>query len=249
MAFLYTEEDNGIITLTIKREDKLNALSSDVFYEFHDAVSSINRSQNIKVCIIKGAGRAFCAGVDINEFNDDFQSNDISMLNEKWGAVADIKIPTIACVHGYVLGGGFEIALMCDMIVAAESTKFGFPEINIGLIPGNGGTQRMPRKVGRNKAFEMMATGEYIDTSTAYSFGFINKIAKDGCEYEEAKKLAATIANKLRHSLIGLKLAINMSQNSTLQSGLTHESEIFKRLLMTNESRQLVQKFCDKKQQ
>lgn len=237
------ELKNQIFTIHLNNEKKLNAISEAMVDELYECVQYINQSDEVKVCLITGSPKAFSAGVDISEIEKLTNDKALLFLNEKWEAVANIRVPVIACVSGYALGGGFELALMCDVIIASEKAVFGFPEVNLGLLPGNGGTQRLPRLVGANRAFEMISTGKTITVQDALSMGVVNKIVADDILYKEALALADELVHKPFYSLIAIKNAVKASKSVPLSDGLTYERNLFRALLTTHDKQTLVHKF------
>lgn len=240
------ELKNQILTICLNNEKKLNAISEAMVDELYECVQYINQSDEIKVCLITGSPKAFSAGVDISEIEKLTDDKAFLFLNEKWEAAANIRVPVIACVSGYALGGGFELALMCDMIVASEKAVFGFSEVNLGLLPGNGGTQRLPRLVGTNRAFEMISTGKVISAQDALNMGVVNRIVTDDLLCKEGLSLAEELSCKPFYSLIAIKSAIKASKSVPLSEGLTYERNLFRSLLTTHDKQRLVHKFLKK---
>lgn len=234
-----THYEESIYTIRLDNERKLNVLTTELIELLYEQVEHVNNRDDIKVCIITGGDKVFSAGVDINEFAAINEANIDNFLGPKWAAVADINVPVLAAVSGYALGGGFELALMCDMIIASKNAVFGLPEINLGLIPGNGGTQRLYKLIGRNKAFEFIAIGCKITALEAYNLNAVNRIATKHSAYSEALSIAKTIAQKSRDSLIATKCL--MKEN--LNVNLDNERRKFRELLKTNEAKQAIHSF------
>lgn len=177
---LLTQLDNGIFTITINRPDKLNALNSNVFADLNHALDEVYENDSIKSVIITGAGpKAFVAGADISEFNELSKAD--AMLLSKAGQETFFRIenapkPIVACVNGFALGGGCELAMSCHFRIAGEQARFGQPEVNLGIIPGYGGTQRLVQLIGKGRALELLMSAGMIDATTALSFGLVNYV-------------------------------------------------------------------------
>lgn len=238
--------ENSVAVLHLKNEKKLNALSEEFCNDIHSALNNIE--QKAKVLIVHGIERAFIAGVNINEidqfdFEQGYRSN---FINEKWEALWHTKIPTIAAVSGYALGGGFEFCLMCDIIVAAENAKFGFPEINLGLMPGLGGTQLLPRLVGPKIASYLLLTSDYISAKEAFDLGIVNKVTSPENLLTTAQELASKIAAKPDISARLIKEAIRLSQNTGLDVGMQVERNYFRSLFATSDKNNNVKDFVNK---
>ena len=177
---LLTHLDNGIFTITINRPDKLNALNSAVFAELNKALDQVYENDGIKSVIITGAGpKAFVAGADISEFNE-LSKADAMMLSkggqETFFRIENSPKPIVACVNGFALGGGCELAMSCHFRIAAENARFGQPEVNLGIIPGYGGTQRLVQLIGKGRAMELLMSAVMIDAATALSYGLVNYV-------------------------------------------------------------------------
>lgn len=237
---------NGeIATICLCNRAKRNALSAEMVNDLNKCVDYINHDCSIKVCILRGESDFFCAGADIGELNKITNVNQrVISLMDNWREFANLKIPVIACVAGYALGGGFELALMCDLIVASENAVFGFPEVNIGLLPGNGGTQRLPALIGVKRAFEMISTGVTIDAKTAYEYGIVNKVAPLSMEGSVAYEMARKLTEKPAASLIAIKSVMRQYASSR---GLECERDVFSRLLVGEDKMRLTSEFCASK--
>jgi len=228
------EKKGRLVVITINRVEKLNAMGNTTAREIMDSLKDADMDDEVRAIIITGAGRAFSTGVDASEF--------VEMAKEKFkfykGRKRTLEIyqlfkeveetlkPTIAAVNGYALGGGFELALACDMIVASENAQFGFPEVTLAGIPGAGGTQRLPRIIGNNRAKELIFTGKRITAQEGYQLGFVNKVVKPEELLNEATKLADTIANNAPISIILSKVAINKGTEMGMDYGLSYENDL-----------------------
>lgn len=223
--------EEGIATITFNRPKALNALNAALLEEFSQALDGIAADENIRVLILTGAGdKAFVAGADIAELAT-FNALTAKNFSRKGHAVIaklqELPIAVIAAVNGFALGGGTEIALACDFIYASENAKFGQPEINLGLIPGFGGTQRLPRLIGANLAKELVFTGKMISAAEAEKFGLTNKVVPADQLSTEVMKTAREIASKGKVSLRAAKQAINHGLNTDLATGIHIEVEGF----------------------
>jgi len=207
---ILSSTSNGITTITINRPKKLNALNKDTIQELHEAFDDANKDRDTKVIIITGSGeKAFVAGADISEFAD-FNVNEGGKLAAQGQAllfdfVENLKTPVIAAVNGFALGGGLELAMACHFRVASSNAKMGLPEVSLGVIPGYGGTQRLPQLVGKGRAMEMVMTAGMIDANQAFNNGLVNHVV----EQEELLPLAEKIASKImRNSSVAIGKAI-----------------------------------------
>ena len=207
---ILTETDNGITTITINRPNKLNALNKATINELHDAFGEANEDKNVKVIILTGSGeKAFVAGADISEFAD-FNVEEGGKLAKSgqellFDFVANLSTPVIAAVNGFALGGGLELAMSCHFRVASNNAKMGLPEVSLGVIPGYGGTQRLPQLVGKGRAMEMIMTAGMINADQALSYGLVNHVKSQ----EELLSFCYDIANKImRNSSIAIAKAI-----------------------------------------
>jgi enoyl-CoA hydratase len=230
--------EEGLATITFNRPKSLNALSIDLLHEFDRALEEVSKDDLIRVLLLTGAGeKAFVAGADITELAtfDALQAKGFSQTgHDIIGRLQLLPIPVIAVVNGYALGGGSEIALACDVIYASENAMFGLPEITLGLIPGFGGTQRLPRLIGKNRAKEMIFTGQMITATEAEQIGLVNKVCASEALMEEALKTARVMASMGKVSLRAAKQAVNIGAETDLITGCNVEIDAFA-LCMTSE--------------
>ena len=240
------EINDSIAVLTLNNPKKLNALSTKFIEEICDLLINVEKKAN--VLVVFGTEKAFAAGVDINEI--DSLSFEQALLNEfidyKWERILNIKIPVISGVEKYALGGGFELALASDIIIASENAKFGFPEVNLGLMPGLGGTQLLTRIVGSKKASELIMSGDFIDAREAFRLNIISKIVSSSDLKKETLDLANKIAQKSPTSLRFIKEAIQLSQNSGCLQGIKTERNLFRSLFSTSYKEKLTKEFLKK---
>jgi len=236
----------GLIRLN--RPQAMNALNHQLLRELMDALAEFDKDDAVGAMIITGNEKAFAAGVDIKEMAD--QSIQQMMGRDHvavFGRVRTIRKPVIAAVSGWALGGGCELALSCDMIIASESAKFGQPEISIGVIPGAGGTQRLTRAVGKVIAMEMILNNRTLTAQEAYQFGMVNRVVPVEQYLDEALKLAEEIASRAPLALRAAKKMINQSFEQTLSEGLAAEKQEFYNLFATEDQKEGMQAFIEKR--
>ena len=240
------EINNSIAVLTLNNPKKLNILSTSFVEKIYDCLANLEKKAN--VLVIFGTEKAFAAGVDVNEI--DAFSFERAVLDEfidhKWERILNVKIPVISGIEKYALGGGFELALASDIVIAARDAKFGFPEINLGLMPGLGGTQLLTRIVGTKKASELIMSGNFIDAEEALRLNIISKIVSSTNLKEETLALAKRISEKSSVSLRLIKEAIQLSQNSGCLQGIKTERNLFRSLFSTSCKEKLTKKFLKK---
>jgi enoyl-CoA hydratase len=242
----WTEGRVGIIRLN--RPKVLNALNKQIMAEVLDALEVMDLVGDIGCIVLTGSERAFAAGADIKQMA---QASPVDMLNnpfiDYWDRLSRIHKPIVAAVSGYALGGGCELAMACDMIVASESARFGQPEINIGVIPGAGGTQRMALAVGKALAMEIVLNGRFLTAEEAVHYGLANRLVPVELYLEESIKFAAEIANRAPVALRMAKEAINAAFETSLQAGLAYERHLFYMLFSTEDQREGMDAFINKR--
>jgi len=240
------EKEDGIATLTFNRPDARNAVNNQVRAEFAAATEDIEKDDSIRVMILTGNGKAFASGVDIKEFNKTtpYHAHTLYRLGER---VEKLSKPVIAAVNGFCLGGGNEIAMGCDIIIASERAKFGQPEINIGIIPGGGATQRLPRLIGEKRAKELIYTGDIITAEEALKLGIINRVVPEDQLMATAREIAKKIAVKSAAALKLAKQAINHGLQTGLDAGLRYEYELYSLSLSLEDKAEGVAAFIEKR--
>ncbi len=243
--------DAGIATITFNRPKALNALNRELLDELSDALDVVAGDHDIRVLILTGSGeKAFVAGADITELRT-FNALQAKIFAQKgqmtFEKITALPIPVIAAVNGYALGGGNEIALACDFIYASQNAMFGLPEINLGLIPGFGGTQRLPRLIGTNMAKELILTGKIISAEEACRIGLVNQVCPAEALLETVRKVAGVIASKGRVSLRAAKQTINRGMNVDLASGCSMEIDAFALCLASEDAREGTSAFLEKR--
>ena len=240
------EKEENISVITFNRPEAMNALNNQTRAEFASAIDEVTADDEIKVLILTGNGKAFVAGSDIKEFNKTtpYAAHNIMRLGEM---VEKLEKPVIAAVNGFCLGGGCEIAMGCDIIIASEKAKFGQTEINIGIIPGGGGTQRLPRLIGACRAKELIFTGDIIRAEEADRLGLVNRVVPMDELMPAAKELAKKIAAKSAAALKLAKTAINRGMQTNLESGLKYEYELYSLSLSLEDKLEGVNAFLEKR--
>jgi enoyl-CoA hydratase len=250
-TMLKYEKDGPLAVITINRPEVRNALSNALTEELAVAFAAVEKDETVRVLIITGEGdKAFMAGADVKEL----QARDYVLgrkqtrrRQEVFNMLAEMPIPVIAAINGFALGAGLELALACTLRVASTEAKLGSPEVNLGIIPGDGATQRLPRLVGFGRAMEIVLTGEMVDAETAHRIGLVNRLAAPEQLTEEAKKLALTLAAKPPLALQYAKEAVNRSLEVGLNEGLAHESYLHALACATEDKKEGVAAFLEKR--
>ena len=243
--------EEGIATITFNRPKALNALNAQLLKELSTALDTIAADEEVRVLVLTGAGeKAFVAGADISElatFNPLQAKIFGKQGQETISKLQALAIPVIAAVNGYALGGGSEMALACDFIYASENAMFGLPEITLGIIPGFGGTQRLPRLVGTNKAKEMIFTGKMVPAAEAAEIGLVNKVCTPDDLMAEVLKTAKAIAAKGKVSLRAAKQAINSGIHTDLTTGCSIELDAFALCMASEDAKEGTSAFLEKR--
>ena len=242
-----TKEDSiGIVQLN--RPSALNALSFELMAELVKALEELDGDQAVRVIILTGSERAFAAGADLKEMS---QSGPVDLILgrrfELWDRIRKIAKPIIAAVSGYCLGGGNELAMNCDIIIASQTATFGQPEVNVGIMPGAGGTQRLTRAIGKYRAMEMILTGKSITADEAHRIGLVNRVVPAESLMDEARKVAKEIASKPPISIRAAKEAILKAQDTPLEVGLEFERKSFYTLFATEDAKEGMKAFLEKR--
>ena len=243
-----TETRGKVGLITLDRPEALNALNNQLVDELVNAVAAYDADEAVGCIVITGSEKAFAAGADIKEMQPksymDVYKED---LFAKAGQIADCRTPTIAAVSGYALGGGCELAMMCDFILAGDNARFGQPEINLGVIPGIGGTQRLTRFVGKSKAMEMCLTGRMMEAAEAERAGLVSRVVPKESLLEEALEAAETIASKSLPVAMMAKEEVNRAYEVTLNEGIQFERRVFHSLFATEDQSEGMAAFVDKR--
>src|SRR4051794_15691596 len=244
------EKRGRIAVLTINRPDKLNALSSQVHAEGVSALEELKNDDDVRVLVITGSGpKSFIAGADISEFQDQTPITQRNQFTQPslFNSLDGFPKPVIAMVNGFCLGGGNELAMACDIRIASENARFSQPEINLGIMCGGGGTQRLPRLAGEGRAMEMVLTGYMIDAATAERFGLVNHVYPADQLEAETMKLAEKIAEKAPIALQLSKEAVKFASRSNLDEGLRREIDLFAICFSTEDKQEGVAAFLEKR--
>lgn len=249
-AVVRTETEGGVRLVTIDRPEKLNALNAAVRDALVEAIDAAEADADARVIVFAGAGeKAFVAGADINEFAGRSPVDQRRAMRSPtlFDRVWDSPMPTIAMIHGYCLGGGSELALACDLRIAADDAKLGQPEIRLGILPGGGGTQRLPRLVGYGKALQLVLSGETVDAVTAYEIGLVDEIVPASELRERTLEIAGTMADKSPVALALAKRAVRAAYEMPLSAGLEHERDLFALAFSTEDKEEGVRAFLEKR--
>ena len=243
-----TEDHVGVITLN--RPDALNALNRQLLGELADALKGFEANEKIRCIVLAGSEKAFAAGADIKEMADQSFVNAFTtaMFSSEAGAIETCRTPIIAAVSGYALGGGCELAMMCDFILASDTAKFGQPEINLGTMAGLGGTQRLTRAVGKSKAMEMHLTGRFMDAEEAERSGLVSRVVPAKKLMEEARAAAEKICEKSAVTAMAVKETVNRSFETSLAEGLLYERRLFYALFSTEDQSEGMSAFLEKRE-
>jgi enoyl-CoA hydratase len=245
---ILTEARGKVGLITINRPQALNALNSTVVAEINTALDTYERDADIGCIVITGSEKAFAAGADIKEMSGlSFPQTYLDDFITAWDRVAGRRKPIIAAVAGFALGGGCELAMMCDFIIAADNAKFGQPEIKLGVLPGAGGTQRLTRFVGKAKAMEMCLTGRMMDAQEAERAGLVSRVVPAADLLEDTMKTAATIASMSLPVAMMVKESVNRSYETTMAEGIRFERRVFHAVFATADQKEGMQAFVDKR--
>lgn len=249
MNNILIERSGRVVIVTLNRPEVLNALNSEVMHEVIDTLQALDRDPGVGCFVLTGAGRAFAAGADIKElasknymdmFHEDFLSG--------WEAFAKLRTPKIAAVNGYALGGGCELAMMCDLIFAADKAKFGQPEIKLGLIPGMGGSQRLTKLIGRSKAMDMILTGRMMDATEAERAGLVARVILADQLMAETLTAAQTIASYGKSAAMVARDAVNQAEEVGLSDGMLFERRTYHALWATEDAHEGMTAFIEKRE-
>ncbi len=246
---LIVEIEDYVAVIRLNRPDALNALNTRMMQELAQAMVAADKNPGVRCMILTGSEKAFAAGADVKEmaskgFADVYGAD---LFGPDAEAITRIRKPIIAAVSGYCLGGGCELAMMCDFILAADTAKFGQPEINLGICAGMGGTQRLARFVGKSKAMDMNLTGRFMDAAEAERSGLVSRVYPAKSLMEEAMKTAQKISEKSMLSVMAVKESVNRAQESSLREGLLFERRMFHALFATDDQTEGMAAFLEKR--
>ncbi|ORB28186.1 enoyl-CoA hydratase [Mycolicibacterium parafortuitum] len=245
---ILVDRDGRVATITLNRPKALNALNTQVMNEVTTAAAELDADPGVGAIIVTGNEKAFAAGADIKEmaslsFADVFSSDFFAA----WGKFAATRTPTIAAVAGYALGGGCELAMMCDILIAADSAKFGQPEIKLGVLPGMGGSQRLTRAIGKAKAMDLILTGRNMDAEEAERAGLVSRVVPADALLDEARSVAQTIAGMSLSASRMAKEAVDRAFETTLTEGLLYERRLFHSAFATDDQTEGMTAFAEKR--
>ena len=247
---LIVEIEDGVALVRLNRPEALNALNTQLLGELATAMSALDADEKVRCVVLTGSEKAFAAGADIREmssksFVDMFMSDFFGPESEQF---LRCRKPVIAAVSGYALGGGCELAMMCDFIIASDTAKFGQPEINLGVVAGIGGTQRLTRFVGKSKSMDMHLTGRFMDAAEAERSGLVSRVVPAKSLLDEAMAAARKIAEKSVLTSMAVKEAVNRSYETTLREGILFERRLFHSLFATEDQKEGMAAFVEKRQ-
>ncbi|MGK7654802.1 enoyl-CoA hydratase [Roseovarius sp. B08] len=247
---IIVEVEDHVAKITLNRPDALNALNDQLLGELVDALQDAEGNDKVRCIVITGSEKAFAAGADIKmmaekSFVDVFSGN---LFGSEADAIVRIRKPIIAAVSGYALGGGCELAMMCDFIIAADNAKFGQPEINLGVMAGMGGSQRLTRFIGKSKSMDMNLTGRFMDAEEADRSGLVSRVVPAKKLMEEAMAAAGKIAEKSMITVMAVKEAVNRSYEVPLAEGLLFERRVFHSLFATEDQKEGMAAFAEKRE-
>ena len=248
LSFIETSMEDKIGFITLNRPKQYNALNRQMIREIAAAAEEFDDNPHVQVILLSGNGQAFSAGADIEEMAEE-GAVQMELGNQfaDWDRLSLIKKPIIGAVKGYVLGGGFELALACDLLIAGSDTRFSFPEVTLGVMPGAGGTQRLTKLVGKTKALEWMLTAERIDAETALRYGIINRITEPENVLEEARAMAGKIAVQAPLAVRLIKESVHKAVDYSLYEGMQYERKNFYMLFASEDQKEGMRAFAEKR--
>lgn len=247
---IIVDVSDHICLIKLNRPDALNALNMELLKELATALGDAQKNDKVRCIVITGSEKAFAAGADIKmmseqSFVDVFAGD---LFTEETDAISRVRKPIIAAVSGYALGGGCELAMMCDFIIASDTAKFGQPEINLGVVAGMGGTQRLTRLIGKSKAMDMNLTGRFMDAAEAERAGLVSRVVPTKKLMDEAMGAAQKIAEKSMITTMVVKECVNRAMETTLREGLLFERRIFHSLFATEDQKEGMNAFMEKRE-
>lgn len=248
LQFLEATVIDGVALIELNRPEVLNAINRPMVSELVEVMTSYDRDPEIGAMVLTGKGRAFAAGADINEMAGD-SPIDLELLDQfsEWDRLLALKKPVIGAVNGFALGGGFELALACDLLFTTDSAQFGFPEVNLGVMPGAGGTQQLTKIMGKRKALEWLLTGEKMSAQEALHFGIVNRLIAPELLLEETMKFAKTVAKQPPLAVRLIKEAVDKAVDYPLDEGMKFERKNFYLLFSSEDQKEGMNAFMEKR--
>jgi len=246
---LIVEIEDYVALVRLNRPEAMNALNARLLAELSDCLTALDENDKVRCIVLTGSDKAFAAGADIKEMSEKTYRDAFfeDLFTRETDRFTQIRKPVIAAVAGYALGGGCELAMMCDFIIAADTAKFGQPEINLGVVAGIGGTQRLTRYVGKSKAMDMHLTGRFMDAAEAERSGLVSRVVPAKKLIEEAMAAAQKIAQKSMMTAMVVKECVNRSYETTLREGLLFERRVFHALFATEDQKEGMSAFIEKR--
>jgi enoyl-CoA hydratase/carnithine racemase len=242
------ERHHAVALVQLNREDALNAMSSELLDELIGALEELDRNPDVRAVVIAGHDRAFAAGGDLKAMRErELRGLLVHITNAFWKRLAELRVPLVAAVSGYAFGGGCELALACDLVVASETALFSVPEILVGILPGGGGTQRLARTIGKQKAMEMVLTGRRVSAEEAERLGMVNRVTAADAWLEGAMDLAREIAERAPLAVILAKRAVLAAEESTLATGISFERRLYELAMATEDRREGMDAFIERR--
>jgi len=243
------EKRDSIGYVTLNRPEALNVYNIKMRDELYEVLSAVRDDPDLNVVVLKGAGdRAFCAGADLSEFltaPPPVKARQVRWERDVWGLFLNLPQPVIAALHGYVLGSGIEMALCCDLRIASEEARFGLPEVTLGIIPAAGGSQTLPRTIGRAKSLEMLLTNRWIDAGEALSAGLVNRVVPRKGLLPTVERMASRLASRPRLTLMCTKEAVSRGANLSLKEGLDLERKLAQQVLSSPDALETIRAHVD----
>jgi enoyl-CoA hydratase len=247
---LIVEIEDYTCLVRLNRPEAMNALNQKLMREMAAALTAADKNEKVRCIVVTGSEKAFAAGADVKEMAEKSYADVLfdDLFGAEAEAIARVRKPVIAAVSGYCLGGGCELAMMCDFIIAADNAKFGQPEINLGIVAGMGGTQRLTRAIGKSKAMDMNLSGRFMDAAEAERSGLVSRVVPVASLREEALKTAAKIAEKSQLTVMAVKESVNRAFETTLSEGLRFERRSFHAMFATEDQKEGMAAFIEKRE-
>lgn len=248
LKYVHTEKSESVALIRMMRDEVLNALNLELMSELTEELLRLDKEDDVRCIVLTGGPKAFAAGADISEMAG-ASAIEMKMKNQfrVWDSIRLVRKPIIAAVNGFALGGGCELALACDMIIAGEDAKFGQPEVKLGVMPGAGGTQRLTRLIGKPRALELLLTGRPISADEAYQLGLVNRVVQSEACVKEAMGLASEIGRQAPAAVQLIKEAVGQALDTDLQTGMEFERNAFYLLFATEDKNEGMRAFLEKR--